>query len=759
MSNRNRFYFERDTNLRESFVLKGQTPGTSSPPLIVHKVDRVELKNPFVRGSTAEQLNRVVGIKSTTIPASYDLCLPVDAGSSGEFLSTDGTGVLSWIPGTQNFNTSTGVISGGLLTINPDTTKFDISDGNGIIFNTTTFQRTLVSWSGLIAQFTTYIGDETFISLNSLGVPIFSTSLPTNTQIRDQIYLGQIVHLDQVNIIATLDEQMTLLSSTNQIRDFMQAIGELNISGNICSSNSLLTIAKTEGEILKFGGNFTTDINNPHLPISGALDTNLGGGAPNVFAYRWQDGSDRISLTDIEPNEYDDGNGESAPGTVGTNKWTVQRIFTFSIGQMVILQGQFVYNTKEEAIAGIDSEGFIVEPDIAVSSVLISFLAVKGNATDLSLSGDAQFLQAAKFGGSSVGTASGVNGPLSSTDNAITRWDGTSGALIQNSVGILSDTGDLSGIENLTLNPDGALILTETSGGGGTNTITLQAPALSTNIIYTLPIDDGNNTDKLTTDGTGVLSWSSSSGGLPNGYLSGCKLVYNTVSTVDVTAGTAKDGTNAEDISVGALTVIITNSGALGLMTGEVETSNTTFEMYLLHDDTAVNIDSAFLVPEGVTPVEAGYTHFRYIGAVHNSGSNLINFYTGGNGQFRRVLYYESFNTMRVLASGSAITWTTMTGAIDAVNNFCPMGSTAVLLNVFFEADVAQDANIRFRPEGDTGDHTAAYRVQIGEAQDPGSEAYTQITVPLATSRDVQYEGSSSGLDNDVAVMGYDLEL
>lgn len=44
-----------------------------------------------------------------------------------------------------------------------------------------------------------------------------------------------------------------------------------------------------------------------------------------------------------------------------------------------------------------------------------------------------------------------VTGPGSSTDNAIVRFDGTTGKVIQNSVGILSDTGALSGLTELTV--------------------------------------------------------------------------------------------------------------------------------------------------------------------------------------------------------------------------------------------------------------------------------------------------------------------
>ena len=45
-----------------------------------------------------------------------------------------------------------------------------------------------------------------------------------------------------------------------------------------------------------------------------------------------------------------------------------------------------------------------------------------------------------------------VVGPASATDNALVRWDGASGKLIQNSVAILSDAGDLTGLTSETIN-------------------------------------------------------------------------------------------------------------------------------------------------------------------------------------------------------------------------------------------------------------------------------------------------------------------
>lgn len=134
-----------------------------------------------------------------------------------------------------------------------------------------------------------------------------------------------------------------------------------------------------------------------------------------------------------------------------------------------------------------------------------------------------------------------VTGPGSATDDALARFDGTSGGIIQNSVATLSDAGALAGLTQLdvdNLRADGNTISsTDTNGdiildpngtgitravgalksdtalrleetGAGTDEITIQAPAsIAGPYTLTLPVDDGASGEVLSTDGSGVLSW------------------------------------------------------------------------------------------------------------------------------------------------------------------------------------------------------------------------------------------------------------
>ena len=71
-----------------------------------------------------------------------------------------------------------------------------------------------------------------------------------------------------------------------------------------------------------------------------------------------------------------------------------------------------------------------------------------------------------------------VIGPASSTDNAIVRWDGLTGKLIKNSLAILDDTGNLSGLGTVGATGDvtvrrsasGSSVITQTTNSDNTST-------------------------------------------------------------------------------------------------------------------------------------------------------------------------------------------------------------------------------------------------------------------------------------------------
>ena len=111
--------------------------------------------------------------------------------------------------------------------------------------------------------------------------------------------------------------------------------------------------------------------------------------------------------------------------------------------------------------------------------------------------------------GSDFTVVSDVTGPASSTDTAVAIYDGSTGKIIKNT-GVTID-----GSNNVTIPGQADLRLADSDSS---NYVALQAPAtVAANVTLTLPGNDGDANQVLTTDGSGVLSWTTPSGGISTG--------------------------------------------------------------------------------------------------------------------------------------------------------------------------------------------------------------------------------------------------
>ena len=174
----------------------------------------------------------------------------------------------------------------------------------------------------------------------------------------------------------------------------------------------------------------------------------------------------------------------------------------------------------------------IVAPSSSKAYIIINksdaAVVVKGSATTgVSVAAGTQAVVAWDGSDFVKVTATGdVVGPASATDNAIARFDGTTGKLIQNSSGVtVSDgnvvtatgfSGALDGTVGATtpttgvftqvdITAQGDLRLQDTSGG---QYVALQAPGtISSSYTLTMPAADGTNGQALVTDGSGTLSF------------------------------------------------------------------------------------------------------------------------------------------------------------------------------------------------------------------------------------------------------------
>lgn len=192
-------------------------------------------------------------------------------------------------------------------------------------------------------------------------------------------------------------------------------------------------------------------------------------------------------------------------------------------------------------VSGLSNGQFMIDYEAAI---------VYAKKADAGTTGTCTYTFLALVSASSGG--GDVVGPGSSTDNAVARFDGTTGKLLQNSVVIISDLGAVTGVTDLTasgtVRANTSFVLEET--GVGTDTITLQAPSsIAASYTLTLPVDDGTSGQVLTTDGSGVLSWTTNGAGDVVGPGSSTdnaiarfdsttgKLIQNSVVIVDDTGG------------------------------------------------------------------------------------------------------------------------------------------------------------------------------------------------------------------------------
>lgn len=139
-----------------------------------------------------------------------------------------------------------------------------------------------------------------------------------------------------------------------------------------------------------------------------------------------------------------------------------------------------------------------------------------------------------------AGPTTGVT--ITSGNKSLIAWNGSDFVAISSTVfsGVISVEGTAA---------SGAAIRLFEDTDNGTNYIALQAPAaLATNVTLTLPDNDGTTNQVLTTNGSGVLSWTDSGGSIAGA--GGAIVINNTTIGANYTIASGTNG-----FSVGPMTV------------------------------------------------------------------------------------------------------------------------------------------------------------------------------------------------------------
>ena len=326
-------------------------------------------------------------------------------GTIDEVLVSDGASGFQWrnildISKEYTASSSTGLFSGGELSINGvDNAKFDLSDGTGIVVDNWTDPANpilyKVSWSGLTSQTVTNIATQpvTYVGIDKDGIIIQSSSPFSNSEKRDYIDLGVLVHTNNTNITVVNNQPVLSKEVGSQLYDLINGLGFFNVKGGIefTPNGANLSIDRSAGTIFKQGSNYENDPANPHVKtISSAT-------AYSDIRYRLRTAGSEIlpGTAFIDPNNYDNA---GVLTSVPTGKVTVQRINIFSSGDVRLQYGQNLYDSIDDGIANAPSEEFVIEPNIDQNGLFRAFLIVKQGATDLSDTQQATFIQASTFG-------------------------------------------------------------------------------------------------------------------------------------------------------------------------------------------------------------------------------------------------------------------------------------------------------------------------------------------------------------------------
>ena len=324
---------------------------------------------------------------------------------------------------------STGIFTGGVLGTGGLTSQYSITDGTGQVVDSSG-NTIYVSWIGKTNITPTNIGTQirTYVAIDSSGNVVEQPTPYTNLQTRSLIVLGILVHADLANITIINNRQIIAYNAMSTTHDLAESIGIFNIDGNVFSANGAnLSLDKSVGKAFRYGSNYEVDPNNPHektLPLLTTLS----------FNYIFNDNSiAQPAVTVIDPANLDDGAGGLTALTNNT-KWSVQRIYSFTSNVVVLQRGVEEFDTKSEAILGINSEDYFIAPSLKPNALLRGWLVVVKTATDLSNTAEAEFIEAPKFG--EGGGASGGSVTLvdlqTAYNNSITPeiiTDATRGAL------------------------------------------------------------------------------------------------------------------------------------------------------------------------------------------------------------------------------------------------------------------------------------------------------------------------------------------
>jgi len=331
---------------------------------------------------------------------------------------------------------ATGMVNGGgILSINADPTKFDLTAGSGYVVDIFTDPANpniiAVAWTAFTAEASTYVATDnlSWVLIDNVGAIVQQNTEPTREQHRTHLIVGVLVH-PSTSISATADQSHSI--DTYLAEDLANVLGNINISGNNFNPASTdLTVRRESGVSFCPNGNRSVNPKDPNSCTSSA-DVAL------TFIYAYNDGAGGITAvtgqTDIDPDFYDDGSGTLV--ALANNKWTNQTCyFNPSSGVSVIRYGEVIYSSKAEAVDAEENIPTTIGTGLG-ADLIRTVISVKKGETDIS-SANTNYHVTGRFGLGAGGGSEG--GSVTDTDAVHVNVAGEIAAIANKATAVAAD--------------------------------------------------------------------------------------------------------------------------------------------------------------------------------------------------------------------------------------------------------------------------------------------------------------------------------
>ena len=441
-------------------------------------------------------------IKAGAAGANLVFTWPTDDGTNGQALTTDGNGVLSW-------TTITGGGGGTVTSVALSLPSIFTVSGSPV-----TSSGTLTGTLATQVKNSIFAGPSTGVD----ATPTFRSLV--DDDIPNVLTVSKISNLTSNGFVKTSAGDGTLSVDTNT---YLTANQTITLSGDVTGSGStLITTAIAAGVIVDADINASAAISISKLAASAitiaGTSTSLGGSISrdtitglSTTGVVKRTGANTLTAASIVNADID------AAAAIAVSKLAASTISGITLGSnlntLTISTGLSgsSYNGSATVTIAIDSTVATLSGSQTLSNKTLSSAILTGTLTAGGGVGtNGQFLQST---GTGVQWATVTAGATPGGSDTQVQFNDGGSALGGDAGFTYNKTTNTATVEQLNLGTAGSARGILRLRGNTSGEITVQPAATAGTYTLTLPQDDGNANQVLTTDGSGVLSWSTPSSG------------------------------------------------------------------------------------------------------------------------------------------------------------------------------------------------------------------------------------------------------